>query len=870
MALYRKYRPATFAQVIGQEHVTEPISVALTHGRINHAYLFSGPRGCGKTSSARILARSLNCVQGPTPTPCGQCDSCVSLAPGGHGNLDVTELDAASHGGVDDTRELRERAFFAPASSRYRILIIDEAHMVTNAGFNALLKIVEEPPEHLIFIFATTEPEKVLPTIRSRTHHYPFRLLVPSAMKSLVAGVCQAENVSVDEDVFPLVIKAGGGSPRDTLSVLDQLLAGAQNAHLTYHQAAALLGATEASLLDDAVFAIAENSGTDIFHVVQQVIEAGHDPRRFASDLLHRFRDLIIVHSVSDALSSGLVDVPDDQAEQLMQQSKSMGLATLSRVAEELNTGLASMRGATSPRLLLEIVCAKLLIPHTQDSTEALVQRIEALERGTSAPAASQSSDSPSASASESGGYIRPSQRQSAEASAAHAVSTPVASPPQQEQPAPAPAEDADARIVPDARPLVDTASPQPVSQDAGPLVNYEQHTPEPSALDHLDPQEKINHLRSLTDAVTAQDHDIAASAGASPVAQQPAVDHPAVDHQVGKQHEVAAQSHTVPQHQNPQYPPKASGHATPSQEPYNTASAQQVPSQQQPVQERPAGYHAAPQPQDYGQQATPEQENHQHQAAPQPQDYGQPRPQQAPQQQQYTEQHPQQQYEQHTQPAPDPQQPAPVHKPVEQEIAPAPNTSVISTEEVSKKWQQVREFVGGRSKTIEVMLANTTVVSVEGTELLIQHELAPLAQRLSTEQNAAMLSEAMSHVFGGNWTVHCRAQGTDPAAQPQSTPPPRERRSAAVQPPQQQSRPAPQQQASTPQRPRQPRSHMQPPADYPPPPEEPLPEQSEEDMYREALESETSGDTRRAEEIAEEILVNMCGAVRIDKPAET
>ena len=314
VALYRKYRPATFADVVGQEHVTEPLSTALAAGRINHAYLFSGPRGCGKTSSARILARSLNCEQGPTPTPCGVCDSCVALAPNGPGSVDVVELDAASHGGVDDTRELRDRAFYAPAQSRYRIFIVDEAHMVTTAGFNALLKIVEEPPEHLIFVFATTEPEKVLPTIRSRTHHYPFRLLAPRTMRSLLERICASEDVTVDDAVYPLVIRAGGGSPRDTLSVLDQLLAGAEGNRVEYQRALALLGATDVALIDDAVDALAAGDAAAVFGAVEAVIDAGHDPRRFATDLLERFRDLIVLQSVPDATARGVVDGPGGRA----------------------------------------------------------------------------------------------------------------------------------------------------------------------------------------------------------------------------------------------------------------------------------------------------------------------------------------------------------------------------------------------------------------------------------------------------------------------------------------------------------------------------------------------------------------------------
>ena len=362
MALYRKYRPATFAEVVGQEQVTQPLSAALDAGRINHAYLFSGPRGCGKTSSARIMARSLNCVQGPTSQPCGQCASCISLAPGGPGNLDVTELDAASHNSVEDMRELRERAYYAPADSRYRIFIIDEAHMVTNQGFNALLKIVEEPPEHLIFIFATTEPDKVIGTIRSRTHHYPFRLLTPPAMKGLLERTVASEGVFVEDSVYPMVISAGGGSPRDTLSILDQLLAGAGPNGLTYDIARPLLGVTDETLLDDTIAALAQGDKAALFKHVDAIIEAGHEPRRFAVDLLARLRDLMILQAVPDAIAAGLVDAPVDRGQILTEQAQLFNGAQLAHHAATVNEQIGALRGATSPRLLLEILCAHLVM----------------------------------------------------------------------------------------------------------------------------------------------------------------------------------------------------------------------------------------------------------------------------------------------------------------------------------------------------------------------------------------------------------------------------------------------------------------------------------------------------------------------------
>jgi DNA polymerase III subunit gamma/tau len=381
LALYRKYRPASFAQVVGQDHVTEPLRTALAAGRINHAYLFSGPRGCGKTSSARILARSLNCAQGPTPDPCGICPSCVALAPEGPGSIDVVELDAASHGGVDDARDLRDRAFYAPAESRYRVFIIDEAHMVTTQGFNALLKIVEEPPEHLVFIFATTEPEKVLATIRSRTHHYPFRLLPPSTMRRLLEQVCAGEGVIIEPAVYPLVIRAGGGSARDSLSVLDQLLAGAGPEGVTYARAVALLGVTDVALIDDMVSALAAQDGATVFATIDRLVEAGHDPRRFASDLLQRFRDLVLLRIAPEQAGHGLVDAPEDQLRTMTAQAEALGVGSLTRFAEITHNGLIDMRGATAPRLLLELLCARMLLPAAADGDSAVLHRLERLER---------------------------------------------------------------------------------------------------------------------------------------------------------------------------------------------------------------------------------------------------------------------------------------------------------------------------------------------------------------------------------------------------------------------------------------------------------------------------------------------------------
>jgi DNA polymerase-3 subunit gamma/tau len=382
LALYRKYRPSVFADVIGQEHVTVPLSNALSSGKTHHAYLFSGPRGCGKTSSARIMARSLNCEKGPTPTPCGECQSCKDLVANGPGSIDVIELDAATHGLVDDARDLRDKAFFAPVNSKYKIYIIDEAHQLGPGAANALLKVVEEPPPHVIFIFATTEPEKLISTIRSRTHHYPFRLVPPGILTAHLEQICKAEGVEVAKGVLPLVVRASGGSVRDALSVLGQLLAGAGKDGVSYDIAVQLLGFTDGALLDDAIDALAAHDAGTLFATIDRVIESGHDPKRFTADLLERLRDLMIVNALGETSANSILrDMPDDQLERMRNQSQRIGTASLSRAADIAAQGLIEMRGATAPRLILELICGRILLPISDATESGLLARIERLER---------------------------------------------------------------------------------------------------------------------------------------------------------------------------------------------------------------------------------------------------------------------------------------------------------------------------------------------------------------------------------------------------------------------------------------------------------------------------------------------------------
>ena len=509
-ALYRRYRPDSFADVVGQDHVTSPLMQALRADRVNHAYLFSGPRGCGKTTSARILARCLNCAEGPTDTPCGTCDSCVELARGGSGSVDVVEIDAASHNGVDDARELRERAAFAPARDRYKIFILDEAHMVTPQGFNALLKLVEEPPPHVRFIFATTEPDKVIGTIRSRTHHYPFRLVPPAILTDYLGTLSEAEDVEVASGVLPLVVRAGGGSVRDSLSVLDQLMAGSDEGGVTYERAIALLGFTDATLLDDSVDAIAAGDGASLFDVVDRVIGTGHEPRRFVEDLLERLRDLILLSAAGSDGVRSLGEVPEDQLERMKDQTRRLGLARASQAGDLVNDALTQMIGATSPRLHLELLCARLVAAHSASAGGAsTTTHASTGAESTPAPAPSggvSGAEQARAAVAAAREQQSSSPAQSGSAGQTAAPAAPVATPEStQPEPASRPAPSQPSTPAAASAPVSPAPAPQPVpAADPAPVAAADQTSNPPATRDVAGGAEDAELIRRRWDEVLA------------------------------------------------------------------------------------------------------------------------------------------------------------------------------------------------------------------------------------------------------------------------------------------------------------------------------------------------------------------------------
>lgn len=726
MALYRKYRPATFAEVVGQEQVTQPLAAALDAGRINHAYLFSGPRGCGKTSSARIMARSLNCVQGPTSQPCGQCASCISLAPGGPGNLDVTELDAASHNSVEDMRDLRERAYYAPADSRYRIFIIDEAHMVTNQGFNALLKIVEEPPEHLIFIFATTEPDKVIGTIRSRTHHYPFRLLTPPAMKGLLERTVASEGVFVEDSVYPMVISAGGGSPRDTLSILDQLLAGAGPNGLTYDIARPLLGVTDETLLDDTIAALAQGDKAALFKHVDAIIEAGHEPRRFAVDLLGRLRDLMILQAVPDAIAAGLVDAPVDRGQILSEQAQLFNGAQLAHYAATVNEQISALRGATSPRLLLEILCAHLVMEPT--STEVSVAGPGPAQSsstananaptGTSAASGASTGTAPAGSSS---GSNAPSGMAAAQQAAAAIAARRNQQREQSQQ----------------------SQQTQQQSQPQAPAQRPPQHSPQQPR------QEQIQQEQPRQEQWTQQNDSPAAAqphAPAEPSAKSPgSTDTPeqpaSPQQQTSQPHNAQPQNiqqHAATQQPKPQWAPQSAPQPVAEQEPAQRVQEQPTPAQQWSEQqeadasESRAGSSAP--------EVTP---------APAPAES-------APTQE----------------PAPEPereqQQPQEPAQPEFEQPETRGSAAEVSPEELVEQlrnnWQQLRSSVSKRNKIAGIMLTEARVLGLRDNTLILGHTTGALAERLNAEANNKDVVAVVTQEAGYQLAVQCIV-GTDPAA---------------------------------------------------------------------------------------------------------
>ncbi|WP_284819524.1 DNA polymerase III subunit gamma and tau [Corynebacterium rhinophilum] len=730
MALYRKYRPATFAEVVGQEQVTTPLSAALDAGRINHAYLFSGPRGCGKTSSARIMARSLNCEHGPTSAPCGKCDSCVSLAPGGPGNLDVTELDAASHNGVEDMRELRDRAYYAPAESRYRIFIIDEAHMISPSGANALLKVVEEPPEHVIFIFATTEPEKIIGTIRSRTHHYPFRLLTPPAMKGLLQRTVASEGVQVEDAVYPMVIEAGGGSPRDTLSLLDQLLAGAGPDGLTYDLARPLLGVTDVTLLDDTIATLAENDKAGLFAQIDNVIEAGHDPRRFAVDLLDRLRDLMILQAVPGAIDAGLVSAPTDRAEVLTSQAQRFSGPQLTYLASTVNDRISDLTGATSPRLLLEIMCAHLLIG-TSSSVAPSAAPSAALGAASAAQPAQPSGAPQSAQAGQpnhAGKGTQSAQSGQAAPSAGNGPAFSGAQDPQlaaaaiiarrrakSQAPQNQAGSSSDAPSAPQQQQnqtAADTGAPAPAPESTSPSALSSPSQPEQTP---EQPEATAQHSR-------AGHEDAAQSAQATPAEQsaQPAGDgneersvsrpaQPSAEYMQPGQQSADSQSSDVPE--------KDASATEGSGDVKTDVGADPWGQERQVPQNAPARGNGQAEPLEKPVPAATEQSEGQQQAqAEQPQQQG----------------------------------------------ASASGDDGDFVEAVKRKWVELRGSVGKRNKVAEIMLAEARVLGFRDNTLTLGHTTGALAERINAPANNSVIVDVLREEFQRDIEVNC-VVGTDP-----------------------------------------------------------------------------------------------------------
>ncbi|WP_226362094.1 DNA polymerase III subunit gamma and tau [Pseudonocardia sp. ICBG1142] len=839
LALYRKYRPAKLADVVGQEHVTEPLATALTAGRINHAYLFSGPRGCGKTSSARILARSLNCEQGPTPDPCGVCNSCIALAPEGSGSIDVVELDAASHGGVEDARELRDRAFYAPAESRYRVFVVDEAHMVTTQGFNALLKIVEEPPEHLVFVFATTEPEKVLPTIRSRTHHYPFRLIPPGTMRSLLEKICGEEQVTVAPPVFPLVIRAGGGSARDTLSVLDQLLAGAGPQGVTYERAVALLGVTDSGLIDDTVDALAAADGAAVYGAVDRLVEAGHDPRRFASDLLQRFRDLMLVQAVPDAAEQGLVDGAEDELARMADQAARLGPATLTRYGEILHQGLIEMRGATAPRLLLELLVARMLLPAATTSDGGLLERLERIERRNAiAPDPAGPSDDGAAKR-----FVRPSERppaptsdgaapgagggapaRSAERDAGAPAAVPAPAPARPDEPAPRPAVTRAADVSRSAeRDDEDGSAATPAAGPAAPARSGDRA--------EADPRSAERAPASVPDASVP---DVPVPDDSVPDASVPAVSAPAESDPVAP----GAGDGPVPADG-----PAADAPAT------GTGHTDGEPTRQADGPGDGARRADDPGP---GRAGAEDTEEPAAQAAPS------------------------------RSPAP-PRDGAPPDAVPPESAQPVSSTSSLDATAVRRVWPEILAAVRQRSRSTEALLVNATVRAVDGDTLVLAIGAPPLARRLSEARNTDVIADALRAVLGVQWRVHC---DTGEAATARRAAAPDRAQRAVPQRPSQRDAPQREQGGRPARRPAGdsdvPLPPEPPPEDAPPDPRDAGPQggdgpgarpapvrnqaAEEEDMLAEAAaEAASPGARRDPEAAALEILTSHLGARKLD-----